>query len=160
VIEGDDLTGFEEWFGQILAGLAPPPRKRAALKLGEALRRANLARITANVDADGGKFTPRKPRKDRRGRLRERGKMFRGLRLARNWRLIADPDGVELTPSTHGADRVGAVNQFGEVDTVGRGRDGRLVRYRYPERRLLGFSPDDRQLAVEIATSLIDPQPH
>lgn len=158
--EGDDLIAFEQWFGRIIAGLEPAARSRAALKLGQALRRANLARITANIDPDGAPFEKRKPRLDRRGSVRQRGKMFRGLRLARNWRIIADAHGVELKPSSSGADHVGAVSQFGEVDTVGRGRDGRMIRYRYPVRRLLGFSQEDRTLAVDVAASLLDPDKH
>ncbi|MDT8758233.1 phage virion morphogenesis protein [Sphingomonas psychrotolerans] len=153
----DDLTEFDAWFGRIIAGMEPGQRARAAFKLGQALRQANLARIAGNVDPDGTPFEPRKHRKDRRGRLRRRGLMFKGLRRARNWRIIADAEGVEVRPSSSGADRVGAVSQFGEVDTVGRARDGRTIRVRYPERRLLGFSAEDRQLAIDIAGEMLDP---
>ena len=156
---GDDLSLFEEWFGRIIAGLQPAARRRAAVKLGQALRRSNLSRIAANVDPDGVAFDPRKPRKDRRGRLRNRqgGKMFKGLRQARNWRIDADDDGVEVRPASGNVDRVGAVSQFGEVATVGYLRSGRAIRTRYPVRRLIGFSDDDRQLPVDIAADLLDP---
>jgi hypothetical protein len=45
----EDLTRFDEWFGQILQGLAPAERRLAARKLGQALRRSNLKRISSNT---------------------------------------------------------------------------------------------------------------
>jgi phage virion morphogenesis protein len=95
-----DLARLDEWFGRILKGLSPAERRRAALKLGQALRRSNLKRIAANIDPDGTPFAPRKARYDRKGRLRTKagGKMFQGLRYAKHWRIDADEDGVELSP--------------------------------------------------------------
>lgn len=155
----EDLTEFNEWFGRILAGLSPSERRRAALKLGQELRRANLQRVADNVEPDGRGMEPRKPRLDRRGKIRKRtsGKMFKGLRRLRNWKIDADADGVEIRPASGSVDRVAAVSQFGEVDTVGRLRDGRSVRYRYPTRRILGFNPDDERIAMDIAASLLNP---
>jgi phage virion morphogenesis protein len=96
----DDLTRLDEWFGQILQGLAPAERRRAAMKLGQALRRSNLKRISSNTNPDGTAFEPRKARYDRKGRLRMKAgaKMFRGLRMAKQWKIDADQDGVEIAP--------------------------------------------------------------
>lgn len=155
----DDLILFEQWFGQILAGLAPAQRRRAALKLGQALRRSNTARIAANVEPDGGPMERRKPRLDRRGRLRKRGggRMFRKLRLAGHLRIDADQDGVELAFRNRAGERVAAEHHFGGMGVVGRLRDGRVIRTRYPARALLGFSDDDRRLALDIAAELLEP---
>ncbi|MCH2486558.1 MAG: phage virion morphogenesis protein, partial [Erythrobacter sp.] len=89
--DSDALHGLDAWLGRVLQGLSPARRKRAALKLGQALRRANLARITTNVEPDGGAMEERKSRLDRRGRLRRKagGKMFRQLRYAKQWRIDA-----------------------------------------------------------------------
>ena len=97
--DSDALAGLDPWLGDILAGLSPAKRKRAATKLGQALRRSNLARITANVEPDGGKMEERKARLDRRGRVRKKagGKMFRKLRYARQWAIRARSDSVEIT---------------------------------------------------------------
>lgn len=154
-----DLTRLDEWFGRILQGLSPADRRRAALKLGQALRRSNLKRIAANIDPDGTPFAPRKARYDRKGRLRTKagGKMFQGLRYARHWRIDADEDGMELSPASPVAARMAAVSQFGETVTVGRLRNGQRIRARYPERRLLGFSKEDEGLALEIAAAMIEP---
>jgi len=156
----DDLSQFDEWFGRILAGLEPGQRRRAAVKLGQALRRSNLARVGANVEPDGRAMEPRKPRSDRRGRLRRRqpGKMFKGLRRLRNWKIDADEDGVEIRPASGSVDRVAAVSHFGEVATVGYLRNGTRIRTRYPTRRILGFGPEDEHLALEIAASLLPPE--
>ncbi|GGZ02734.1 phage virion morphogenesis protein [Novosphingobium colocasiae] len=155
----EDLQQFEEWFGRILQGMEPAARKRAAMKLGQRLRANNLKRIAANVEPDGSPMAPRKPRLDRRGRLRARagGKMFKGLRRARNWKIDADQDGVEIRPATGAVDRVGSVSQFGEISTVGYLRNGTPIRARYAMRRILGFGPEDDTLALEVAASLFDP---
>ncbi|SFG08432.1 phage virion morphogenesis (putative tail completion) protein [Novosphingobium sp. CF614] len=155
----EDLRELEEWLGGIVNGLEPARRRRAALKLGQALRRANLLRIAANVEPEGGAMAPRKPRLDRGGGLRGKagGKMFRRLRLTRSWRIAADAEGVEIAPASAAIDRVAAVHHFGETDTVGRDRRGGRIRARYAARRLLGFAEQDRALALEIAAALLDP---
>lgn len=156
----DDLSRFEEWFGQIVRGLEPAQRRRAALKLGQALRRSNLKRISENVQPDGTPMEPRKPRKEHRKLLRNRnrGKMFKGLRRARNWKIDADDEGVEIRPATGSVDKVASVSQYGEMATVGYLRGGAPVRARYAQRRLLGFSEGDKQLALDIAAELLESQ--
>lgn len=154
----EDLQRLDAWLGQIMAGLSPAERKRAALKLGRQLRRANLARIAANVEPDGAPMERRRPRHDQRGRLRVKAgrKMFRGMRAMRNWKVDADESGLEIAPVNGLIDRIAAVSQFGEVASVGRTRDGTRIRHRFARRRLLGFSDEDETLAIEIATELLD----
>jgi len=154
--DSDALAGFDEFFGRILAGLTPAARRRASLKLGRLLLRSNLKRIAANVEPEGGRMEARKPRLDRRGRLRKNrgGKMFRRLRLAGLWRVDAQADSVEIRLKK--GDRVAATHHFGEKGFVGRAPDGRPIRARYAERRLLGFSKDDEQLALDVAAELLE----
>lgn len=154
--DSDALAGFDQWFGDILAGLSPTQRRKAARQLGQALRRSNLKRIAANVQPDGTAMEPRKPRKDARGRLKERqgGKMFRRLRYARHWKIDARQDSVEILPK--GKANLLAVHHFGLTDKVGTDGERRPIRHRYPVRKLLGFSGEDEQMALEVAASLID----
>lgn len=154
----DDLSQFDEWFGRILAGLSPSQRRKAAMKLGRELRKSNLARIAANVEPDGRAMEARKPRHDRRGRLRKRqaGKMFKGLRRLRNWTILADADSVEIRPASGSVDRVASVSQFGEVSLVGYRRAGGPIRTRYPVRRILGFGPEDEHLALEVTRAMVE----
>ena len=155
----EDLTRFEEWFEQIRKGLSPHERRRIGHKLGQGLRRSNMKRIAANVEPDGTPMEPRKSRRDRRGRLRRRrGRMFKGLRRARNWKIDADADGVEIRPANGAVDRVAAVSHFGEIATVGYFPGGGPIRTRYAVRRVLGFGPEDQNLAIEVAAELFEPK--
>lgn len=151
----DDLSAIDSYFGRILAGLSPARRRRATMKLGQALRRANLARIAANEQPDGTAMEPRKPRMDRRGRLKKRaaGKMFRKLRYARMWKIDAQPDSVEISPKS--GDNVASIHHFGLEGTVGRGRDGKSIKHRYPARRLLGLAPGDEREALRVAEEML-----
>ncbi|MXO73573.1 phage virion morphogenesis protein [Alteraurantiacibacter buctensis] len=153
--DSEALAGFDAYFGRILAGLSPSRRRRATLKLGQALRRANVERIAANEQPDGTAMEPRKARKDRRGRLRKRagGRMFRKLRQAKKWRIDAQPDSVEITAT--GNQRIAAQHQFGEEGVVGQGPDGRRIKHRYTARRLLGFGPGDEREALRVAEEML-----
>jgi phage virion morphogenesis protein len=154
--DSDALAALDDWLGDVLQGLSPAKRKRASLKLGQALRRSNLQRITRNEEPDGASMEKRKPRLDRRGRVRRKagGKMFRQLRLAKHWRIDARPDSVEISPK--GSDKVATTHHFGKKGFVGRAPDGSKIFARYPQRRLLGFSDADRDLAIDIAAQLVD----
>lgn len=155
--DSDALAGLDSWLGGILQGLSPAKRQRAAMKLGQALRRSNLARITSNIEPDGGAMEARKSRLDRRGQARRKagGKMFRKLRLARQWTIKARADSVEITPAKR--DSVATIHHFGQKGFVGRGPDGGKIYTRYPRRRLLGFGQGDDQLAIDVAAQLFDP---
>ena len=154
--DGDALAGLDAFLARALQGLSPAKRKRAALKLGQALRRSNLERIKDNVEPDGGAMEKRKSRLDRRGRVRRKagGKMFRKLRYARRWAIDARPDSVELSPK--GNSQIPAIHHYGKKGYVGRAPDGSKIFARYPERRLLGFGRGDDQLALDAAASLLD----
>ena len=65
---------------------------------------------------------------------------------------------MTVTPESPLVDRTGAVSQFGETKTIGRLRDRTPIRYRYPVRRLLGFSPEDEDLVLQIASDMITPK--
>lgn len=157
--DSEALAGLDSWFGRILQGLSPAKRKRASAKLGQALRRSNLARIKDNVEPDGGAMEKRKSRLDRRGRVRKKagGKMFRKLRYARFWAIAARPDSVEI--SAKGGAQLAAVHHFGLKGYVGRAPDGRKIVYNYPRRRLLGFSRDDELATLAIAEDLVAKKP-
>lgn len=154
--DSDALYALEEWFGQVLAGLSPAQRKRAGMKLGRALRRSNLNRIARNVEPDGGPMEARKARLDQRGRVRRKagGKMFRKLRLVKQWSIKATPDSVEIMPAK--GDSVARTHHFGLRGFVGRGPDGAKVYTRYPERRVLGFDDADRDIVLDVVSELFE----
>jgi hypothetical protein len=152
-----DLTRLDEWFGRILKGLSPADRRRAALKLGQALRRSNLKRIAANIDPDGTPSPHARPATTARAACAPKP----GARCSR---ACATPSTGASTPTKTAWNsprlpvtaRMAAVSQFGETVTVGRLRNGTKIRARYPERRLLGFSEEDEGLALEIAAAMIE----
>lgn len=154
--DSDALAALDDWFGQVLEGLSPTQRKRAGMKLGKALRRSNLDRMAKNIEPDGGPMEKRKARLDQRGRVRRKagGKMFRKLRLARNWSIKATPDSVEIAPSK--GDSVAATHHFGLRGFVGRAPDGSKIYTRFPERRLLGFSEADRDAVLDVVAGLFE----
>lgn len=154
--DSDALAALDQWFGQVLEGLSPTQRKRAGMKLGKALRRSNLDRIASNVEPDGGAMEKRKARLDQRGRVRRKagGKMFRKLRLAREWSIKATPDSVEIAPAKNS--QIAATHHFGLRGFVGRAPDGKKVFSRYPERSLLGFSDADREAVLDVVSELFE----
>jgi len=154
--DNEALAALDDWFGQVLEGPSPTQRKRAAMKLGKALRRSNIDRMARNVEPDGGPMEARKARLDQRGRVRRKagGKMFRKLRLVRQWSIKATPDSVEISPAK--GDSVAATHHFGLRAFVGRAPDGSKVYTRYPERRLLGFSDADRDAVLDVVSELFE----
>ncbi len=154
--DSDALAALDQWFGEVLEGMSPPRRKRAAMKLGQALRRSNIDRIARNVEPDGGPMEKRKARLDQRGRVRRKagGKMFRKLRYARMWSIKAQPDSVEISLAK--GENVAATHHFGLRGFVGRSPDGSKVFTRYPERRLLGFDDADRDAVLDVVAGLFE----
>lgn len=149
--KADDLTAIEPFFGTLVASLKPAQQRRLALKMGRYLRRENAARIARNVQPDGSAMEPRKRRAARKGgRVKAKGKMFPKLSKIRALKIRSSPDGVELEFASGPAGRTAAEHHFGLVGFVGKGPNG-PVRTRYPERKLLGFGPDDADALMELA---------
>ena len=156
MIEGvEAMEAVGDYFDAFLSDLTPARRKMVARKLGQRMRRLNTARIAKNVEPDGGPMAKRKPRFDRDGKKVRRGRMFRKLRLARQYEIHPSADGVELRTRDQIA-RLAKVHQFGLVDRVGRSKDGRIIRTRYERRRLLGFGDDDLDQITEELVAWLD----
>jgi len=139
----DNFADLETFLARFAGALSPRERKRLLTKVGQSLRRANSARIAQNVEPEGGAMKPRRPRPEGK-----RGKMFRRLRLARVLKVRATSDQVSVR-FIGPAQKVAETHHFGLVDDVGRTRDGRTIRARYAERRLLGFSRDDEAAVMQ-----------
>lgn len=163
---GDDLAALEPWVAGIMARMSPGQRMMLSRRIGQALRKINAARVTANRDPDGEAMTPRKARADRpakkqgRVKVRDRGKrgaMFKRIELARNMVVIPGQDQVALTFKPRVAETA-AVHHFGEVAPVNP-RYANSIRTRYPERRLLGFGPADSDLILSYVMALLEGHP-
>ena len=143
----DDFAHLDQWLESYAARLKPAERKRLMTAILRELRRAQAQRMAANVQPDGSKMEPRKPRRERvkRGRA-----MFPRLRLARNLKIRADADEGEIGFAPN-VSRVAAEHHYGADVRVGRTKDGREIRTRYPARELLGFGPDDLKRTMDAA---------
>lgn len=158
---GDDLSAIEPWIGGLVGQLKPGARKRLSVKVGQLLRRANAARIAANVEPDGSAMEPRKPRKPRRaeaktGRIKKKGKMFRKIAKAKALKVRPDPDGVELRFANPLIERTAAEHHFGLDGYVGRS-GGKTIRTRYAERALLGFGREDPDAIMDLVLAHLVP---
>lgn len=147
-MSGDDLTAIEPWIGALIDRLKPGARRKLAVKLGQLVRRGNATRIAANVEPDGAPMDPRKPREPRRasarsGRIKKKGKMFRKIAKAGALKVRPQPDGVAVSFAKPLIEKTAAEHHFGLDGFVGKTPQGKVVRTRYPARRLLGFGRDD-----------------
>lgn len=154
-----DLDAFEPWLHDLMSRVSPGRRLSLSRRVGQILRRINALRVAANIEPDGSAMEARKPKKERKGkrsRGRSRaasGKMFRRIELARNMRVRAAADHVELGFKPNVA-KTAEVHHFGLEDAVDK-RVPNSIRTRYPARRLLGFGPGDSDLLlVEVLTWL------
>jgi len=127
----------------LLAALGPAERRRLAREIAADLRRSNQRRIAAQQNPDGTPYAPRKPRlRAKAGRIK-RG-MFARLRTGRFLRAESSADGALVTITGRAA-RIARTHHYGLLDRVGRnGPD-----YRYPQRRVLGYSDADRDAIAE-----------
>lgn len=140
----DNFDDIERFLDPIMAALSPRERRALASKIGQSIRKRNAARITANVEPDGGAMAPRRHRAGKDGK---RGKMFRNLRLARLLKVRATPDDVSVG-FVGQAQKVAQVHHFGKEDKVGTTRDGRTIRARYAARELLGIGTGDDDMIL------------
>jgi len=138
----EGLDHLAPWLGGFLAKFTPTERTALTRALGKTLRDANAARIRDNVTPDGTPMEPRKPKRDKRGRLRKRkGRMFPKTALARNLRVRTQPDEIEVgfRPLVAGTAEVHHYGLTAPVDP----RIPNSIEVRYPARPLLDFAPAD-----------------
>ncbi|OJW73018.1 MAG: phage virion morphogenesis protein [Sphingomonadales bacterium 63-6] len=144
----EGLEAIEPFIGEVLQAIEPGQRRKLIDKLMRAARRANAQRITANVEPDGTKMTPRKKRKGKRG------KMFRRIGKQSSLKIRISPDEGELRFANPLIESTAAAHQYGLTDFVGRTRDGRMIRTKYEARRILGFGKEQDELLDEVLRQL------
>lgn len=143
----DDLAGKIE----------PGERRKLSRTIATDLRSANAKRIRANVTPEG---DPMVPRKARVARIRSGQRTPPGrAKVAAMFRRASQPRFLRRE-STDGEARVGfagamarimRVHQYGLRDTVTRDPNSPAVSY--PERPVIGITPDDRLRILSQLTS-------
>ncbi|QRY30553.1 phage virion morphogenesis protein [Variovorax sp. PDNC026] len=148
----DDLRALEDWAAPLLSSLTAPKRRALARKIGQALRREQAARISAQRNPDGSTYQPRKTTNARLQKGNIRRTMFEKLRAARHLRVEAEDDGVAVGFFGRTA-RIARVHHYGLRDLVQAGGPS----YQYPARGLLGLNDADRELIKDLLLQHLSP---
>lgn len=143
----NDLSELAEWAGPLIQQLDTKQRSKLMRELIQYSRKQNQKRIKAQVSPDGEKFTPRK-RPEYQGKIK-RGAMFTKLRLARFMRTSATTNSAAINILGR-AGRIAAEHHYGL-----RGRVNNHAEYTYPERKLLGFSSEDREAITSMVLNYL-----
>jgi len=135
-----ELQALDDWMAPMLEALSPGARGRLSREIATTLRRSQQQRIARQENPDGTPFDPRKRKgaRAKAGRIKRRA-MFSKLRLARFMKMSAGADEASVGFTGRTA-RIAQVHQEGGTDAAG--PDGPTARY--PRRRLLGLTPEDR----------------
>lgn len=153
----DDLQALEDWLGPLLAKLTPQEQRGLARKVGQDLRRSQAKRIAAQQAPDGTAYTSRKPQQTTKAREKKgaiRKAMFTKMRTARHMKVQVTGEGVAVGFLGRTA-RIALVHQEGREDAVEAGGP----RFRYPERRLLGFTAEERGAICDFVLAHLAPWP-
>jgi len=135
-----ELQVINQFSAGLLKMLSPAQLQVLNRRIGQSIYKSTTQRISAQLDADGIPFAPRKNQsikaKASRRAIRK-GKMFKKIRN-RHWlRVHTTPTFARLFFWAAGA-RIAKMHQFGGSEI-----DKRGVKMTYPARELLGFSAAD-----------------
>lgn len=148
----NQLEALEDWAAGLLGQLEPASRTKLARSAGQALRRNQQLRITAQQNPDGSNYRPRKQRslRGKQGRMKRKLKMFKKLRTISFLKVQNDQSAI-IVGFTGRIARIARVHQFGLTD-----RAERAARYvSYDTRKILGFAQSDLNLIRDILAEII-----
>ncbi|ENU0941760.1 phage virion morphogenesis protein [Citrobacter freundii] len=140
-----ELTPFDDQMAGLIGALSPASRRRLAAEIAKQLRAAQQQRIRQQKAPDGSPYETRKrqPLRAKKGRIKRA--MFQKLRTSRYMKASGRNDAavVEFTGKVQ---RIAQIHQLGLKDRP----NPHAQDVQYPERQLLGFSQDDKQLVEEL----------
>lgn len=140
-----ELTPFDDQMAGLIGALSPASRRRLAAEIAKQLRAAQQQRIRQQKAPDGSPYETRKrqPLRAKKGRIKRA--MFQKLRTSRYMKASGRNDAavVEFTGKVQ---RIAQIHQLGLKDRP----NPHAQDMQYPERQLLGFSQDDKQLIEEL----------
>lgn len=136
-----DFKPFDDKLAGLLASLSPAGRRKLAGDIAKALRKSQQQRIKQQKAPDGSPYQARKrqPLRAKTGRIKRA--MFQKLRASRYMKATGRENSavVEFTGKVQ---RIARVHQYGLKDRP----NPHAKDVQYPERQLLGFSQEDKQL--------------
>lgn len=141
----DEFKPFDDKLAGLLAALSPAGRRRLTVDIAKKLRQRQQQRIKSQKAPDGTVYAPRKrqPLRAKKGRIKRQ--MFAKLRTNRYMKASGN-DSAAVVVFTGKVQRIARVHQLGLKDKPGRNS----AEIQYPERQLLGFSDEDRQLVESL----------
>ncbi|MBA7867368.1 phage virion morphogenesis protein [Enterobacter hormaechei] len=136
-----DFKPFDDKLAGLLASLSPAGRRKLAGDIAKELRKSQQQRIKQQKAPDGSPYQARKrqPLRAKTGRIKRA--MFQKLRASRYMKATGRENSavVEFTGKVQ---RIARVHQYGLKDRP----NPHAKDVQYPERQLLGFSREDKQL--------------
>ena len=150
-----EFAPLEAAITRLLDNVDDDGRTRLGRAIATDLRRAQAARIRANVTPDDAPMIPRKPRAGPAPKTRggKPTRMFQRAAAARHLRAKATP--AEVVVGYEGAAaRILRVHQLGLRDAVS--REPGAPEVTYPERRLIGLNAADRARVLAKVVEAID----
>ncbi|MBZ6638111.1 phage virion morphogenesis protein [Klebsiella michiganensis] len=141
----NDFKPFEDKLAGLIAALSPAGQRRMTVDIAKKLRQRQQQRIKSQKAPDGSPFAPRKrsPVRAKKGRIKR--EMFAKLRTNRYMKATGN-DSAAVVEFTGKVQRIARVHHLGLKDKP----SPKSVAIEYPQRQLLGFTEDDRQLAESV----------
>ncbi|MFA8114466.1 phage virion morphogenesis protein [Escherichia coli] len=141
-----EFKPFDDKLAGLIAAISPAGRRKLAAEIAKELRRSQQQRIKQQKAPDGTPYQARKrqPLRAKSGRIKR--SMFQKLRTSRYMKTSGRNDAavVEFTGKVQ---RIARIHQLGLKDRPNP-NSGDI---QYPERQLLGFSREDKQLIDMLA---------
>ncbi|MCL1075990.1 phage virion morphogenesis protein [Shewanella dokdonensis] len=136
----DSLSHLNDQLDGLIEALSPQARKQLAKQIATTLRKSQAQRIKANKNPDGSAYIPRKPQP---GHIK-RKLMFQKLIRSKWLKQQATPNAatVSFTPTIS---HIVRAHQYGL-----RGRLKGYIEVQYPQRELLGFTSNDKEILASI----------
>lgn len=145
-----EFKPFDDRLNGLITSLSPAARRKLAGEIAKQLRTAQQQRIKQQKAPDGSPYQARKrqPLRAKTGRVKR--VMFQKLRTSRYMKASGSDDAavVEFTGKVQ---RIARVHQYGLKDQPS--PQGSQVQY--AERRLLGFSWEDKQLIENLIIQVL-----
>ncbi|MDU3692026.1 MAG: phage virion morphogenesis protein [Klebsiella michiganensis] len=141
----NDFKPFEDKLAGLIAALSPAGRRRMTADIAKKLRQGQQQRIKSQKAPDGSSYTPRKrqPVRAKQGRIKR--EMFAKLRTNRFMKASGN-DSTVVVEFTGKVQRIARIHQLGLKDKP----SSKSATVDYPQRQLLGFTDDDRQLVESV----------
>lgn len=143
-----ELAPLEAYLSGLIGNLEPSAQHSLARTMSQRLRESQTKRIGQQLNPDGSAYEPRKPQsklRNKKGRIRRT--MFAKLKQAKYLKAKTTSSSV-VVEFIDRVNHIANVHQRGLRDKVNRRRSNLEVKY--PERKLLGFSPADEEMLIDL----------